>query len=274
MVGRQPGPQRRGRAPQRLQKLLRGLQAPLGQQPRRLGGQGGVQRPGGRYQHGPPVRRPKAAARVPQRRQRRRPVPNPDPDRQKPPFHAVGRRRPEHHRHHGVSRCPAGQQRPGVHVGVKHAVHHRHAAPRQQAQSQHTARHGAGNGEEQQDQPQQLLLPAVGGQPQQHARRQLHRRFRQKPQMGQKHRRRVSAPRQGGKNVAPPPQRQARQAGGGEEEQIVHQGVQRENAVDVDDGHAAPSPLFPRVIIGQVERERGRFLSLAPRPFWTKKGAA
>ncbi len=240
------GPQVRGGGPQGLQKRLRRLQAPPGQQFRRRRGQ--VQSAGGQYQHRPAVRGPEAAARVPQGRQFRRPPGDAHPDRQQFPPDGVARRRPEDHRQHGVGRRGGHHQGPGVHVGVEHPVHRRDPAPCQQSQAQHTARHGAGDGEKQQFQPQQFLLPAVGDEPQQDPRRDFHRRLGQEAQARQEHRRRVGPPGQGRQGVAPPFQRQPRKAGGAEEEQIVHQPVQQEHAVYVDDRHAAPAPFFQELL--------------------------
>ena len=242
-VGRQPGPESRSRRPQGLQQLLRRPQIPPGQQPHRLRGQGPVQGAGGRHQHRPPVRGTEAVSAVPQGRQLRRAVSDPNPHRQELPLHAVARHPPEYHGEYRVGRRPRHRQSPGVHICVQHAVHRRNAAPRQQSQPQHTARHSAGDREKQQSQPQQLLLAAVGRQRQQHPRRQLHRGLRQEAQPRQEHRRRVNAPQQPRQGAAPPPQRQARQPGGAEEEQVVHQGVQHEHAVDVNDRHRVLSFL-------------------------------
>ncbi len=247
VVRRQPGPQGRGGGAQGLQQLLRGLQAPPPEQPDHRPRQRPVQGPRSCHQHRPAVRRPEAAARVPQGRQLRRPPGDGDPDRQQLPPDPVARRRAEDQGEDGVSRRPADDQGPGVHVGVEHAFHHRDPAPGQKPQAQHTARHGAGDSEEQQQKPQQLLLPAVGHEAQQHPRRELHRRLGQEAQPRQEHRRRVSPPGQRRQGVAPPPQGQARQPGGTEEEQVVHQGVQGEHAVDVDDRHAAP-PFFQGIL--------------------------
>ena len=131
-VGRQPGPQGRGRGPQGLQQLLRGLQAPPPEQPYRLRRQSGVQGSRRRYQRRPSVRGPEAAARVPKGRQLRRPPLDGDPDRQQLSPHPVARRRPEDHGEDGVGRRPGHHQGFRVHVGVKHAVHRRDAAPRQE----------------------------------------------------------------------------------------------------------------------------------------------
>ena len=259
MVGRQPGAQRRGRRPEGLQQGLRGPEALRGQQPGRRRGQDPLQDAGGRHQHRPAVRGPEAAAAVRQGPQLRRAAPDADPDRQELPPDGVGRRRPEDHRQHGVGRRPGDDQDPGTGVGVKDAVDHRDPSAGQQAQPQDTARHGAGDGEEQQQQPQQPLLAAVGDQAQEDPRRQLHRPRGQEAQPRQEHRRRVASPGQGGQEVAPPAQGQPRQPGGGEEEEVVHQRVQSEDAVDINHRHG-PSPLFARDIIGQEGRESGRNL--------------
>ena len=167
---------------------------------------------------------------------------NAHPDRHQLAVHALFGRCPEHHRQHQIGRGGGGQQHLGVHVRIEHAVHHGHAASGQQAQPQHAPGHGAGDGKEQQRQPQQLLLPAVGRQRQQHARRQLHRRRREKAQPRQKHRHRVGAPQQSRQQIPPPPEGDPRQPAHGEHQQIVHQRVQHKHAVHIHHGQTAPPP--------------------------------
>ena len=210
MIGRQPGPQGRSRRPERLQKLLRGPEPFRRQKPRRRRRQNPPQRPRGCHQHSPAVRSPETAAAVRQGRQLRRPAAQADPHRQQRPLDSVARRRPKDNRQDGIGRRPGDDQNPQIHIGVKDAVHHRHAASRQQ--------------------------------PQAPPRRQLHRAGGQDAQPRQNPRRRVSTPRQGPQNIPAAAQGKTRQAGGREQQQIIHQRVQGKHAVYVNDRHT-PSPF-------------------------------
>ena len=151
-------------------------------------------------------------------------------------------RGPEHHRQHEIGRRRRDQQHLGVHVRVEDAVHHRHPAPRQQPQPQHTPGHGAGDQKEQQRQPEKPLLSAEGRQGQQHPRRQLHQRRRQKPKTRQKHRHGVGSPGQGRQYVPPPPEGNPRQAARHHQQQVVHHRIQHKHAVHIDHRHS-PAPF-------------------------------
>lgn len=236
-IGEQPGPQLRRFTAQGLQQCFGTAQALRGQ--RRA--QDPIQNAGGDHQHRPAAGRlPKTVAAVPQGGELRRPVSEAEPDRQQRARRGVAGRCPEYHRQHGVGRRGGNQQDPGVHIGVKHAADHRHASSRQQTQTQHTAGHSAGNGEEQQRQPEQAALAAVGNQAQQHPCRQLYRRCAEPGQPRQEHRRRISAPGQAPQQIAPPPQGKSRQPGRRQKQQIVHSPVKEEYAVDVNDCHDPP----------------------------------
>lgn len=152
---------------------------------------------------------------------------------------------PEHHRQHHIGRRSGHHQDPSIHIGIKNAVNHWHTASGQQSQAQNTARHSAGDSEEQENQPQKLLLPAIGRQAHQHTRRQLNRCLGEKPPPRQEYRRRVSASQEGGQKTAAPSQRQARQPGGSQEQEVIHQPVQEKNAVYVNYRHAASPPPEP-----------------------------
>ena len=158
------------------------------------------------------------------------------------PFPAAGAK---HHCQNQIGRGRGGQQHLCIHVRVEHAVHHRHAAPRHQAQGQHAPGHGTGDGEQQQRQPQQLCLSSIGRQRQQYACRQLHRRCGEKAQPRQKYRHGIGAPQQARQKVASPPEGNARQTRGAEHQQIVHQRVQHKHAVHIHHGQAIRLPSVP-----------------------------
>ena len=250
MVGDQPEPQIRRRPQQRLQQLCRTLQRWRGQQAPDLPRQRAVQPPWRHHQHRLAGHRvPEGIPRVAKGGEGRLPAAEAHPGRHQLPPDALSGRRPEHHRQHQIGRGGGNQQDPGVHVRVEHAVHHRHAATGQQAQSQHTTRQGAGDGEEQQRQPQQLLLPAVGRQRQQHPRRQLHRRGGKKAQSRQEHRHGIGAPQQPRQQIPAPPEGDPRQPAHGERKQIVHQRIQHEHAVHIHHGQVRRPLSVPRNIL-------------------------
>ena len=242
MIRQQAGPQLRGRPAHSLQQVRRSLQPLRRQQAADLPGQAAVQGARRRHQHRLAARRiPEAVATVPEGGQFRSAPANTDPHRQQPAADAVPCRRPEHHRHHQIGRGGRDQQDLGVHIRIEDAVYRRDPAARQQPQGQNASRQGAGNGEQQQNQPQELFLPAESQQRQQDARRQLGRRGGQEPAARQEHRHGIGPAGQGRQQIASPPERQPRQPGRDQKKQIIHGRVQHKHAVHVDHRHGRPS---------------------------------
>ena len=171
------------------------------------------------------------------------------PDLQKPPLQSPLGRRPEHHRHNGVGRRRGDEQHPGVHVRIENAPRHGDAAG-EEPQSQHTPGHSAGEGEKQQRQPRQLLLPAKGRHCQQYSRCDLHRRPGKEGKPRKKDRRCVGAAQQRREEIPSPPQGPPRQAGRAYQQQIVHHRVEGKHTVDINHRHAAlpfpPPSSIPR----------------------------
>ncbi len=257
MIRQQPGPQKRGRVPQRLQQFLRGFQGLRSQQASGPFGKHGIQPAGADYQNRTgSARLPQAVAAVPESRQLHGFLSGAYPYGKERSLRAVLRRRTENHRQDHIRRRGRHQQNIRVHVGVEYAVDHWNAAPGQETQPQHTACHSAGYREKKQQKTQEAFLAAVGDQPQQNTRRQLDRHFRQKPAAGEKNRRRICAARQSGENIASPAQRQARQARRRQQQQVIHHGIQDKYAVKIDHRHGHPP--FPTSIIGQARRKIGR----------------
>ena len=161
MVRQQPWPQLRGCLPDWLHQVRWRPQPLRRQQVAQLLGQTAVQSTGGRHQDGLfPRRVPEGVAAVPEGGQLRDAPADTDPHRQQLTSDAVPCCRPEHHRQHQIGRAGRDQQDLGVHIRIENAVHRRDRASCQQPQGQYAACQGAGDGEQQQDQPQELFLPA------------------------------------------------------------------------------------------------------------------
>ena len=246
VVGDQTEPQLRRRPHHGLQQLCGTLQRSAVQQRADLSWKRAVQPPRRHHQHWRPGDRiPQGVSRVAESGKRRGPPGQTHlcPHQLAPD--ALSRRRTKHHCQNQIGRGRSGQQHLCIHVRVEHAVHHRHAAPRHQAQGQHAPGHGTGDGEQQQRQPQQLCLSSIGRQRQQYACRQLHRRCGEKAQPRQKYRHGIGAPQQARQKVASPPEGNARQTRGAEHQQIVHQRVQHKHAVHIHHGQAIRLPSVP-----------------------------
>ena len=171
---------------------------------------------------------------------------------------ALSGSRPEDHCQHQIGCGGGNQQNLRVHICVKHTVHHRHTAACQHTQCQHTPGHGAGDGKQQQCQPQQLFLSPIGHQRHENPGRQLHRRSGEKSQSRQKRRHGVSSAQQACQKIPPPPEGDPGQTPHGQYQQIVHQGVQHEHTVYVYHGQG-PLPLpADGTIIGQAPGKFGR----------------
>ena len=105
--------------------------------------------------------------------------------------HTMAGCRTEYYRQYKIGRSRSNEQDFCIHIRVKNAVADRYPAARQQPQRQDTARHSAAYCKQQQEQPQQLLLPAKGHQRQQHAHRQLGWKGTQKVQSRQEYGHRI-----------------------------------------------------------------------------------
>ena len=210
LVGNEPKPQVRRRPNQGFQQFRRPIQRTAVQQAPDFPGKDAVQSPRGYHQHWlPGYWVSQGIPRVAEGGEGRHPPGKTHPDWHQCAADTLPGRRPEHHRQHQVSRSGGDQQHFGVHVRIKNAVHHRHAAARQQSQGQHASGHGTGDGKQQQGQPQQPLLSPVGDEGKQHAHNQLYRRFGQKFQPRQKHRHRIGPAQQSRQQVPTPPERNA-----------------------------------------------------------------
>lgn len=235
------GPQLRRRPAHRRQQVRRSAERLRCQHLPDFPRQHGVQSAGSRHQHRLSCRRiPQCVSAVPQGGQLCDPAADADPHRERLAADTVLCRRPEHHRQHQICRGGGDQQDFGVYVRVKDAVHHRHGAARQQSQRQHTAREAAGDREQQQRQAEQLFLPAVGQQRQQHTCRRLCRRGGQKAAPGQEHRYGIGAARQSRQQIPSPPEGHSRQPGGQQEQQIIHRRIQDKHAVHIYHRHGIP----------------------------------
>ena len=146
----------------------------------------------------------------------------------------------EYHCQHHIGRPGSYQQYPYGHVRIENAVDRGDRPTGEHPQSQHTPCHGAGHAEKYQRQPQQLPLSAEGRQGQQHTCCRFHRHPGEKFHARQKHRRCVSASQKRSQHIPAAPKGHSRQPPGGEQQQIVHQCVEHEYAVDVNDGHGIP----------------------------------
>ena len=249
MIRQQAGPQLRRRLPHRLQQIRRRPQPLRRQQGAHFPGQSAVQRVGRRHQDRLAIRRvPQGVAAVPEGGQFYDTAADADPHREQFAADALPGRRTEHHRYDQIGRAGRHQQNFDVHIGIKNAVHRRDRAARQQSQRQHTARQSAGDGKQQQRQPQELFLPAKGQQGEQNSRRQLGRSGGQKAAARQEHRRGIGPARQRRQQIASPPERHPRQPGRDQKEQIVHGGVQHKHAVHIDHCHGAV-PLRQRSLL-------------------------
>ena len=165
--------------------------------------------------------------------------------------------RPEHHRQNQVGRSHGHQQHSGVHIRVKNTVAHRDPAARQQPQRQHAARHGAGYGEQQQHQAQQLFLPAESDQCQQDSHCQFGRKGAQKAHSRQKDRHGVNSAQGGGQQIPSPLQRDARQPCGHQKQNVIHGSVQEEHTVRVYHRHPAPPFRSTGSIIMRTDQRQG-----------------
>ena len=250
MVRQKIGPQMGRRRLKRDQKIRRRRQTLRRQQSPGLPGQQAVQGTGGGYQHRPSLRGlPKAGSSVQQRRQLHHPARRRDPDGNQLSPDTVSRRRPENHRQHQIGRPGGEYQNPAVDVRIKHASHRRDLASGQQPQRQYAPRHGAGDRQQQQRQPEKPLLATKGDDRQQHSRRRLYRACGEKAHSRQKRRCGVGPAGQGRQQIPPSPEGDTRQPSGGEQQQVIHQGVEDKHAVDVNHRHGAPPLLCPMAIL-------------------------
>ena len=222
-------------------RVRQGLGAEVGPQRR------GKQLPGGlRRQHrdGSPGHVPQLVAAVVEGGEAHLPPGPVDAQPDGPPLHAPPGRRPEHHAQKKVSRPGGDEQHPQVHLGVEYPPLHRHPAG-EKAQGQHTARHAAGEGEQQQRPPQEAPLPAKGDGRHEKPRRQLPRQACQAPQPRQEHRRGVAPAEKRRRQAAPAPGRQAGEQLRPPQQQVIHQRVEEKHAVQVHHRHPAPPFSLP-----------------------------
>ena len=175
-----------------------------------------------------------------QGRQPHRPAADADGHGKQFSAHAVAGRRTEHHRQDKIGRSRGDEQDLCVHIRVKNTVADRYPAACQQPQCQYAARHGTGHGKQQQDQPQQLLLPAEGHQCQQHTYRQLGGKGTQKVQSRQEYRYRIDRAQQRSQDIPPSLQGNPCQTGCHKEQHIVHGPVQEKHTVRVYYCHSVP----------------------------------
>ena len=114
--------------------------------------------------------------------------------------------------------APGGRQQHDlqVHAGAEHPVGQRQPPPAQQADGQHPAPEGAGEGEEDDHLPQQPPAFPEGGQHHQHRRRQTAGGAGQKGEPRQEDGHRVQPPQRGPQQEAQPGQGFPRQPGGGQ----------------------------------------------------------
>ena len=177
--------------------------------------------------------------------------------------------RPKHYRQNEIGCRCGNQQHFHIHICIKNTVIDRHPAARQQPQRQHAARHSTGYGKQQQDQPQQILLPAKSHQSQQYAYRYFSGKSPQELKSRQKGRHRVDSAQECGEQVPPPSQRDTCQPGGHKKEHVVHSPVQHKHAVRVHHRHPVSSFRFTGSIIGQAacKYRRKKEMDGRSRPF-------
>ena len=158
---------------------------------------------------------------------------------------------PEYHCQNEIGCRSGNQQHFRIHIRVEDPVAHRDPASRQKSQCQHTARHSAGHGKQQQHQAQQFFLSAESRQGQQHTHRHFGGKCSQKSKPWQKYRYRIGSAQKSGEQIPPPFQRYAGQPGCHKKEHVVHSPVQHKHAVHVYYRHPVSPFRFTGSIIGQ-----------------------
>ena len=154
--------------------------------------------------------------------------------------------RPEYDGHQQIHRGGRCQQHFPVHIRIKNAVGPGQRAAGQETQPQDTPRQPAGQGKQQQRQPQQILFSSKSHQCHQDARRQLGGPGGQKAASRKEHRHGIGAAQDGRQRIPPSPQRHARQPGRDQTEEIIHHAVEQKYGIHIDHGHGSTSFVSPR----------------------------
>ncbi len=128
-----------------------------------------------------------------------------------------------------------------IQSGVEYPVAQRKAGPAQQADRHHTAAEGAGKGHEKDPLTEQPAAPAVGDQEHQDSGGDAACRMGQEGQPRQEDRHSIHPSQDSPQSEAPTAEGLPGQPGRSQQEEVVHQSVEEEQSIDVDDRHSSPS---------------------------------